>query len=149
MAEFSEKAILASVLKHFADNYSETSNVTYHNTLVDLDSVDDIVEVDITTLTSLPRRKGNKERQLITLHAFCLAKPSTNLYKSREIADAVAAVWNHAFIDILDYDDGSTSVGGLSLFETTIEDRTAEFNDDERTDWNYHVVSVRGVAQEK
>lgn len=144
--EFSEKAVQASIYNHFATTFSNTTNIEYDEEPFDPVGKTEWVQLDVLAFNSDPRRKTGKEIQRIELTAECWATVTTNLYRGRELADAVLAAFSQQFLDVQDFDaSGDPVVGGCNIFEGNVADLTREEN---RTSWQHLRVTFEGIAQE-
>lgn len=146
---FSEKAIQASFFNYFSTNFTETLNIEYDEEPFDLEGKTEAVEVDAVQFNSIPRRKGGKEFQKILIVVHCWENVAANLYRARELADAVVAALNQKFFDVQDFDaSGDPVVGGCNLFEADVIDQTREGHEQDQSTWQHHVVTLLGQAQE-
>lgn len=149
VATFHEKAVHASLLVYFEDNFTLFSGENLDELPFDYESATEAVEFDCQIQDAMNRRSGNKKIFRLTTRIHAWAKLSTNLYRALEIADAAATVMHHADIPVYDYDvDSSTVVGYARMQEASAVDRSRDMNAANRTDGRHIVITVPGIAEE-
>lgn len=143
-------AIVSSVNCFFSQNYSLAVNSVYCNETPEVDDTKNLVEVLVSTFEVPKFRRGNLKRIRadVLVHIWCRAEES--LYGAQDLADEVVDIFDHAVIDIYDYEAtvGETKVGVLQLKEAETSDLSERQREDLGLNYHHLLVKICGVAQE-
>lgn len=115
----------------------------------DPDEHDTWVQVAVSSSTRNAVRKSGKDVHRVGIVANCWARIASDHYEGASLADQVAAVFDHAVIEVKNYrTSGEPKVGCLTLHEAQIHDLTQQLDEDLRTGWQHYAVHVFGLAVE-
>jgi hypothetical protein len=149
VAFFSDLAIVSSVNQYFSENFSLTANAVYCNETPEIDETQNMVEVLIQTFEVPKFRKAGLKRVRVDVLVHVWYRAEDSLYGAMDLANEVADVFDHAVLEVRDYEVPSEAqVGILQMQEAVTEDLSDFQRDDLSVNYQHLLVKVRGVAQE-
>ena len=146
---YSEEMVHASLMDHFATNFSESASVSLDEQPFDYDSASEAVSFDAVIMDDDTRRNISLQFNRLEVIANCWAKPSANSYRAEELADAIISLYSQTNIPVYDFDtSGNPEVGYVRLKEAQILDRTFEMNVVHKIPGRHIMVRIPGHSQE-
>lgn len=147
---FTDLAIVSSVNYFFSQNYSLAVNSVYCNETPEIDDTKNLVEVLVSTFEVPKFRRGNLKRVRTDVLVHIWYRAEESLYGAQDLADEVVDTFDHAVIDIYDYEAtvGETKVGVLQLQEAETIDLSERQREDLSVNYHHLLVKICGVAQE-